>query len=616
MSLLKRIKGLLEKQYRQFQSDKVMYMRISQYLHPYRGRFVIGLLASIPASALEGLTAFFSGPFLDRLIKGGGDYSFMFYIPLLIIGVSLLQGMFEYVSQYCTTYVGNRISMDIQTQLFQHLLKMDLGYYKANSYGEITTRYLSDSKKLQMAINSNLQGLLIQFFTLIFLAAVLIYRNWQLSIIALSIISLIVIPMAYISNKIRQLDFKSQKAVAAIGNLFNETIYGVREVTSFALSPFMMRRFHRVRHEVFDTTMDTAKKNILLPPIMQFIASVGIGVIIFIGIMYVQQGRMTPGDLMSFLLALLLLYKPVKVIGSTIGKISVIMAPAERVFQVLDTKPALPEPEAPAQVGPFETLEFRDADFAYKKFFHKKKNRPPEVKEVLHDINLTIRAGETIGIMGPSGGGKSTLLDLMSRFIDPTGGQVLMNNVDLRDMDLYDLRSRISMVSQETMLFEGSIRENILLGRLDATEEELQESLRVAHLEGWVSSLPEGLNTPVGDRGSFLSGGQKQRIAIARAYLKRTPILILDEATSALDNESEAIVQNALMNLMKDRTVIIVAHRLSTIRHADRILVIEDGQLAETGTHDELMTLQGIYYNLYLLQFRKSEQTLLGHDYV
>lgn len=596
--LYNKILSLLDKQRDQLEADKVIYSRLLVYLKPYQNRFFMGLAASIPASSLEGLVAFFSGPLLDKLIKGG-DYNFLMWVPVIIVGFSILQGVFEYISQYCTTYVGNNISIDIQTEMYDHLLGMDLGFYKANTFGELATRYSSDPQKLQQAIVSNLQGLLIQFFTMIFLAGVLVYRNWELAVIALCIISLIVVPLVYISQKIRHLDHITREAQAEVSSLYQETIYGVREVKSFSLYSHMRRRFNWCRQKLYDTTMATNKKNILLSPIMQLIASFGIGAIVYLGTLYVQGGRMTPGDLASFLLALLLLYKPVKVVGSTLGKISVILAPAERVFRVMDLVAGIQSPANPVEIGTVESLEYRGVEFSYQ--------RGGENKPVLRDINLTIQAGDMIGIVGTSGGGKSTLIDMISRFIDPSEGQVLVNGTDLRQVDINELRSKVAMVSQETMTFGGTIRENILMGNLNASTEELEGALRVAHLSDWVKSLPEGLDTPVGDRGSLLSGGQRQRVAIARAYLKNAPILILDEATSALDNESEAIVQDALLGLMQGRTVITVAHRLSTIRHANRILVIEDGLIIESGTHEELVAHKGVYHKLYSLQFRDQD---------
>lgn len=583
----------------EYAQDLKSYQRLLQYLKPYRSRFLIGLFASVPASALESSMAFFIGPFFDRLIHSQ-DYSFLLIIPVAILSVSLIQGFFEYVSQYLTTYVGNRICVDIQGALYRHLIGRDLSYYKQTTYGDIVSRYYSDAHKLQQAIVTNLQGFLIQFFTMLGLATVLLFRNWQLSIIALFIISLIIIPIAYLSRRIRELDYMLRQASATMDNIFNETIYGVREVKSFNLYGVQIKRFDKTRQKVFSTAMQTAKKSIILGPIMQMIAGVGIGAIIFLGVSYVQKHQMTPGDLTSFLVALLLLYKPVKVVASIIGKIQVILAPAERVFLLMDEVSAIQNPENPVPISEFKSLEFCNVSFNY----------GPD-KQILKNINLTIQPGETIAIIGTSGGGKTTLIDLISRFIEPSEGQVLMNGTDLRQFSLTGLRSLVAMVSQDTVLFNGTIRENIMLGNMESTEEELTEALKVAHLYDWVASLPAGLDTPVGDRASFVSGGQKQRIAIARTYLKHAPILVLDEATSALDNESEAIVQGALMDLMKDKTVIMIAHRLSTIRHANRILVMEAGQIVESGTHDELMALDGIYHKLYGLQFRAEELKIL-----
>jgi subfamily B ATP-binding cassette protein MsbA len=579
--------------------DLKSYQRLLQYLKPYKNRFLIGMFASIPASALEGSLAYFIGPFFDQLIRSE-EYSFLLIIPVAIVAVTIIQGFFEYLSQYLATYVGNRVCVDIQSALYRHLVERDLSYYKQTSYGDIVSRYYTDAHKLQQAIVTNLQGFLIQFFTMLGLATVLLFRNWQLSIIALLIISLIGIPIAYLSRRIRELDYLLRQVSAKMDNIFNETIYGVREIKSFNLYGIQIKRFDSIRRQVFSAAMQTAKKSIILGPIMQLIAGVGIGTIIFLGVSYVQKHQMTPGDLTSFLVALLLLYKPVKTVASIVGKIQVILAPAERVFQLMDARPSIEEPENPLPLDEFQSLEFRDVSFNY----------GPD-KQILKNINLTIHPGDTIAIIGTSGGGKTTLVDLISRFIEPSEGAIYLNGTGLGQFALGDLHSMIAMVSQDTVLFSGTIRENILLGKPSATDEELSETLKVAHLQDWVMSLPDGLDTQIGDRASFISGGQKQRIAIARAYLKHSPILVLDEATSALDNESEAIVQGALMDLMKDKTVIMIAHRLSTIRHATRILVMDAGQIIESGTHDELMALDGVYHKLYGLQFRAEELQIL-----
>ncbi len=577
-----------------WRADQKTYARLMDYMKPYQQRFIIATVASVPASLLEGAIAFSIGPAVDR-IKNSNELSFLYVIPVIILVVSFLQGTFEYISDYLSTYVGSSISRDIRRELYRKLCKMDLGYYKRNTSGEVYTRFYGDSTLLQQAIVDNFQGFIIQLFTLVGLASVLFYRNWQLAVVALVIISFIVIPLSIISKKVRSMDYQLRENAATLYNILMETIQGVKEIKAFKLQPFKIKHFFGALDENTSNILKIQKAAIILKPLMQMIATFGVAAIFAYGSYEVNQHKMSIGDLTSFIIALVLLYKPVKVVGGIIGKVQRILAPAERVFQVLDLEPELQDVPNATDITEFNELTFEHVSFSYN-----------TDKTVLSDINFSVRAGESIALVGPSGGGKSTLVDLIPRFMDVTHGQVLINGRDIREISHNTLMNLFAIVNQDSLLFYGTIAENIRMGRLDASDEDLQRAITMANLDDLVNNLPKGIHTPIGERGGMVSGGQKQRIAIARAFLKNAPILILDEATSALDNESEAKVQEALANLMQGRTVIVIAHRLSTIRHADKILVLQRGQIVESGNHDELLALKNLYYSLYMLQFSQA----------
>lgn len=579
-------------------SDKELYLRLLGYLKPYQKRFTLGFLATIPAASLNGALAFLIGPFVDRLLKEQ-QFTILFVIPIAIITASVLQGLCEYVSTYYTTYVGTAVSQDIRVALYKQLTRMDQKYINQSSPGDLLTRYYSDPSRLQQAIVNHLQTFILESFSSIFLASVLFYRSWQFALVALLVISTIFIPIQLISKKLRRLDNQTQELLASIYDIFNESIYGSKVIKIFGLKEYQFKRFSRGLAEYFGTAMRLTRTGAILHPVMQFITAIGISLIVLFGTVQVQAGQMTPGDMTSFLVALVLLYKPIKNVGSIIGKVQRIFAPAERVFEKLDQEPSIVEVPDPVRVTEFQSLKLENVSFAYE-----------EGKPVLQNINLEIRAGEMLAVVGESGGGKSTLVDLIPRFMDPSEGRILLNGVDLKTVAFKSISDLFAIVTQETLLFDATIRENILLGKLKATEAELESALEASNLTEFVNSLENGLDTRIGPRGVLLSGGQKQRIAIARAFLKNAPMVIFDEATSALDNESEAAVQDAMMKVMKGKTVIVIAHRLSTIRFADRILVVDSGRIAESGSHDELLAQKGIYSRLFYIQFRHDQSYL------
>jgi subfamily B ATP-binding cassette protein MsbA len=573
-------------------SDKDLYTRLLGYLLPYKTRFLIGFLAAIPAASLNSALAFLIGPFIDKLLKEQ-QFTILFVIPVAILAASLVQGICEYLSTYYTTYVGTAISQDVRSELYKKLTIMDQKYLNMSSPGDLITRYYSDPSRLQQAIVNHLQTFILESFSTIFLAGVLFYRSWQFAIVAILVISTIFIPLQLISKKLRRLDNQTQEIMATIYDIYNESIYASKVIKIFGLKNYQLKRFNKRMEDYFGTSMRLTRSGAILHPVMQLITATGISLIVVFGTLQVQAGKMTPGDMTSFLVALVLLYKPIKNVGSIVGKVQRIFAPAERVFEKLDLDPAIVENQNPVQLKNFQSLTFENVSFSYE-----------PGKPVLQNINLDIKAGETIALVGESGGGKSTLVDLIPRFMDPSEGRVLINGQDLKDASFDSLSSLFSIVTQETLLFDATIRENILLGSLGASEEDLQKAMEAANLTEFINSLEQGLETRIGPRGVLLSGGQKQRIALARAFLKNAPLVIFDEATSALDNESEAVVQEAMMKVMKGKTVIVIAHRLSTIRFADRILVIDSGKIAESGSHDDLLAQKGIYSRLFYIQFR------------
>lgn len=581
-----------------FTSDSALYVRLLGYLKPYYKRFFMGMVASIPAASMDGAIAWSIGPLLDRFLKSqsGND---LFLIPVVLIGATVIQGISFYISTYCTNYVGTAISRDLRSKLFNQLSSMDLAYFKKNQTGQLYARYVSDPATLQQAIVSNLQDFVLQLFTFIGLAAVLVNRNWAFALVALSIISSITLPLQFISKKIRMLDHESTNNMARMVSVFTEAITQAKLMIGFQLEGYQRKRFGKALDEYFSISMRILKAGSWLKPIMQLVASMGVAAIVFFGAVQVKNGSMTAGELSSFCVALILLYKPVKTLANIMNKVQRILAPAERVFEKLDTHSDLKEIPSPLSFNSFETLDFQNVNFAYN-----------SDKTVLSDLNFSVRAGEIIAFIGPSGGGKSTLVDLIPRFMDVSSGEILVNQHRIQDISLQWLRNQVAIVTQDPLLIDATLRENIRLGKLDATDDEIWQAATDANLIDFIEAAPLGLETQVGANGGCLSGGQRQRVAIARAFLKNSPLLILDEATSALDNESEAKVQDALMRIMQNRTVFLIAHRLSTVRCASRIIVLNKGTIVESGSHEDLLELEGLYHKLYHLQFRDTDDLL------
>jgi len=572
-----------------------LYVRLLGYLKPYTTVFVIGLIAAVPSGAMDGIIAFLAGQGLQKIIVDGHK-ELVYLIPIGILIVALAQGVFRFLESYCIRYVGAAAIRDLRNEIFQHLEQQPLLYFMRQSSGVLIGRMFNDVSIVENAIAQTFQTMISRVITLLSLSAVLLFQSFWLSVIALSILSLIVVPVSVLGKKIRKSSRNSQQNVGDLVSVLSESIQGAKIVQSFNLQRFQTDRFNSTNENFLDNQVRAIRAEAMMSPILAMIGAIGIAVVVWVAGYQVLHNHMTLGALTSFIIALLLLYSPIKNIGRINGTLQPALAAAERVFEVLDQESDLKESpiavELPA--GPHK-IEFKNVFYQY----------PNNSNMVLNNINCTIEPGKMIALVGLSGSGKSTIANLVPRYFDPISGAVCIDGRPVSDYTFHSLRHEIAVVTQDNFLFNTTIGENIRLGKLDATAEDVIDAAKAAYCHDFISELPQGYNTEIGERGVRLSGGQQQRVAIARAILKNAPILILDEATSALDNESEAIVQEALNNLMKGRTVIVIAHRLTTVRHADEILVLDKGEIIEQGSHDELVKRDQTYARLLQAQFER-----------
>lgn len=585
--------------------------RIWPYIKPYWFRITLGFLVAIPLGLLDGVTAFALKPYMDYVIGGkvfavdwhGISFSISslqmsFILPIGVILFAAFQGVLRYLNGYLSTWTSQRITNDVKFDLFDRLIHMHPQFFDENSSGVIIQRYMGDPATASSGIVDNIKTITTSLFGALGLIAVMLYSSWKLAIIGVVVLCAAFLPVALIRKRIKEASNKNMVIGGNITTNINETYSGNKVMAAYELQDRQNKYFKDQTWKSFNVNMSLYKRSGWMSPIMYIIASFGIATVLGVGTYLINSGEMTAGSFASFVTSLLLLYKPVKTLGNTLTGIQNIFVAMGRVFELFDLKSEIKDCENPKTlIGINNNITFEHVNFEYIP------NHP-----VLKDINLNIPKNETLAIVGNSGGGKSTLVNLIPRFYDIQSGSIKFDGVDIREYSIKSLRHNISMVFQDNFLYSGSIKENIMMGNPEATEEDLKQAIASAHLEEMVEELPQGLDTLLGERGLTLSGGQRQRVAIARAMLRNAPIVILDEATSALDNESEAIVQKAMDNLMQNRTVFIIAHRLSTIKNANRIAVINEGELVELGTHEELMKIEnGQYKALYEMQFKKQE---------
>lgn len=598
--------------------------RIYPYIKPVMFRAILGIIIAIPLGLLDGVTAIALKPYLDYVINGDpkatfemvlhfnlwgkiiGWHNIIFHtqqfwatlIPPAIVVFAVFQGGLKYANTYLADWTGWKISNALKRDLFGKLTSLDPKFYDINTSGLVLTRFFIDPDSASRSIIENVKTFVTAFFGILGLVAVLVYTAWKLAIIGVTVLGIAMLPVALIRKKIKSVSNETMVVGGGMTTNFNETFSGNKIVTAYNLQAERNVLFDKQIEQQFGLSMSLTKRVGWLSPIMYFVASIGIALVMAYGNHLIITGELTSGSFAAFVTSLLLLYKPVKGLGQTLAGLQSTFVAMSRTFELFDLVPNIKNvPEAVEMKGFDKQIEFKNVCFEYVK------DTP-----VLKNVSLNIPKNQTLALVGNSGGGKSTVVNLVSRFYDVNSGSIEIDGVNIKNIDLDSLRNNISFVFQDNFLFSGTIRENILMGKNDATDAEIQEALRMAHLDETIATLENGLDTILGERGTSLSGGQRQRVAIARAILKNAPIVVLDEATSALDNKSEAIVQQALDNLMQNKTVFVIAHRLSTIQNADRIAVINEGELVELGTHNELINIKdGKYKHLYEMQFNKSE---------
>ncbi|MFQ6077836.1 MAG: ABC transporter ATP-binding protein [Thermodesulfobacteriota bacterium] len=570
-----------------------------QYVKPYRMKLILAMICMVFFALCTAGTAWLVQPAMDKIFVDK-DMRMLFLIPTLIVGLYLIKGVFYYGQAYLMSYVGQRIVADLREKLYHHLQYLSLSFFTKTPTGVLISRLTNDITLIQGAVSSAITSVLKDSFTIIILTGVVFYRDWKLACIAFIVLPLAAIPIVKFGQKLRKFSMRGQIRMGSITSLLQETISGNRIVKAFTMEDYESRRFSAENDRFFKVVMKRQKIRALSSPVVEVLGGLGVAGIVLVGGYGVIKGNSTPGTFGSFLAALLLLYKPIKALSRVNDIVQGGLAASSRVFELMDRTPEIRNADGAVPLnGISNGIKFEHVSFKY------------EDERVLKDINVEVKVGEILALVGMSGAGKTTLVNLIPRFYDIDEGQITIDGRDIRTFTIKSLRQHIAIVTQQTILFNDTVRNNIAYGDITRSEEEIVEAAKAANAHGFIEKLPLDYDTVIGERGVKLSGGERQRISIARALLKNAPILILDEATSSLDSESEFQVQIALERLMVNRTVFLIAHRLSTIRNAHRILVIDNGRTVEEGTHDELLALNRTYKRLYDMQFRDDGETVL-----
>ncbi len=570
-----------------------------RYARPYVRRLALAVVCMLFLSGATAGVAYMVKPAIDRIFFDK-DLRMLTLIPPVIIILYIFKGLFDYGQSYLMGYVGHRAVTDIRDAIYAHLQTLSLSFFTRMPTGVLMSRIANDTNLLQRAVSDVVTSVLRDAFTIIGLTGVIFYQDWRLALISFFIIPWAIIPIVRFGRKSRKFSTKSQVKMGHIASFLYETISGIRIVKAFGMEAYETRRFAEENYRLFRIRMKKLRIHALASPVMEMVGCIAASAIILYGGYNVIEGNSTPGSFFSFMAAFAMLYKPVRQLNKSNQVFQEGLAAAIRTFEVLDTPQEVEEkPGASALALIREKIEFENVYFKY------------EDDVILKGIDLRVKAGEIVAIAGTSGAGKSTLVNLIPRFYDATSGRVLIDGVDIRDVTVESLRKQIAIVTQETILFNDTVRNNIAYGSLERSEEEVVNAAKAANAHDFIAALPLGYDNVIGERGTKLSGGQKQRIAIARALLKNAPILILDEATSNLDSKSEDEVQKALERLMEHRTTFVIAHRLSAIKNAHRIVVLAEGETVEQGTHEELLEARGEYRRLYEMQLHPAEGATL-----
>ena len=566
--------------------------RLFGYSRPYRGRLAAAIAAMLIYAAASAGVAYLITPIIDRVLPGADSLP---YWAWAVIGAYLLKGVGAYFSAYLMTDIGQSVVRDIRNQLFRHILDQSAGFFARRTSGQLMSRITNDVNQVQQAVSETVGDLLREGLALVGFAGLMFYRDYRLALVCLTSAPIVVYPLIRLGQRVRRSTRRSQEELERLSHITVEAFTGHRIVKAFGAEAHEASRFAAASHRLYRTNLKVTSTLSLLPPIMELLGGLAIVGLIWYGSRRIAAGVLTQGEFTGFIFAAFMMYMPIKKLSRANTNLQQAIAASERIFEILDTHSEVVERPGAQPLSPLrQGIEFRNVSFTYE---------DGGAKYILRDVSFPVRAGQVIALVGLSGAGKTTLVNLIPRFYDVTGGAILIDGVDIRDVTLKSLRAQIGIVTQETVLFDDTIANNIAYGSPDAPQAEIEAAANAAHAHEFIVTLPEGYATRIGERGQRLSGGQRQRLAIARALLKNSPVLILDEATSSLDSQSEQLVQEALANLMRNRTAFVIAHRLSTVRRADSIVALDRGRVVEIGRHDELLARPGgVYAKLYDLQ--------------